>query len=202
MSRVYILGASMIAIVAGAGVAAAADLPRYRAPPPALVYTPAPAWSWTGPYVGLQGGYGWGGGTVTNNGWLGGAYAGYNFQPNTNWVFGLEGDFTFTGKSGSNGTVTVNNPWNSTFRGRVGYAVDKYLFYGTGGLAVGGLNSTGTPAESTTKVGWTAGLGVEAALTQRVTGRLEFRHTDLGTFPSTGSAYTSNDVLVGVGVKF
>ena len=85
MSRIHIAGASVLALVAGAGVAAAADIPNYEAPP-AAAYSPAPAWSWTGPYVGLQGGYGWGAGTVTNNGWLGGAYAGYNFQPSTTWV--------------------------------------------------------------------------------------------------------------------
>ncbi len=39
-------------------------------------------------------------------------------------------------------------------------------------------------------------------LTQNLIGRLEYRHTNLGTFPSTGTTYTSNDLMVGVGFKF
>ncbi len=61
-----------------------------------------------------------------------------NYQTQSNWVFGAEGDFTFTGKSGSG----ITNPWNTTFRGRIGYAIGDTLLYGTGGLAVGHLNST------------------------------------------------------------
>jgi outer membrane immunogenic protein len=193
-------GASLMAIAAGTGVAAAADLSTYS-PPPAATYSPVPAFTWTGPYAGLTGGYGWGSGTASTNGWLGGGFIGYNLQTNQNLVVGIEGDVTFTGKSGGNGTTTITNGWNSTLRGRVGYAVDRFMIYGTGGLAVGGLSST-VPSESTTKVGWTAGAGIETALTDKVTGRVEYRHTDLGQFPSTGVNYTSDDVMVGVGFKF
>ncbi len=193
-------GASVLAIAAGAGSALAADLsqPNY-APPPAQAYNAAPAWSWTGPYAGLTGGYGWG--TVSNSGWIGGAYAGYNLQTNQNLVIGFEGDATFTGKSGTQSALDVNTTWNGTLRGRLGYAVDRFMIYGTGGVAVGGLHSD-TAVESTTKVGWTAGAGIEAALTDKVTGRVEYRHTDLGAFPSGGSSYHSDDIMVGVGFKF
>jgi outer membrane immunogenic protein len=75
------------------------------------------------------------------------------------------------------------------------------MIYGTGGLAVGGLQSTAA-SESATKVGWTAGAGIETALTDKVTGRVEYRHTDLGAFPTGGSNYTSDAVLVGIGFKF
>ncbi|MEJ0012542.1 MAG: outer membrane protein [Bauldia sp.] len=186
-----------LATVAGAS---AADLPNY-VPPPAAVYSPAPAYTWTGPYAGLVGGYGWGGGTAANSGWTGGGYLGYNLQTNQNLVVGLEADALFANKSGSNGTTTITNNFNGTVRGRLGYAVDRFMIYGTGGLAVGNLGST-APSESTTKVGWTAGAGVEMALTDKVTGRVEYRHTDLGQFPSTGVNYTSNDILVGIGFKF
>ena len=194
------LGASLLAVVAGAGAALAADVsqPTYT-PPPAQAYTPAPAWSWTGPYVGLTGGYGWGTGTVTNNGWIGGAYGGYNLQTNQNLVIGFEGDVTATTKSGSGGGTTFRNPWDATFRGRVGYAWDRFMLYGTAGVAAGGVSDSLT-STSATKVGWVAGVGLEAALTDKVTGRVEYRHTDLGTF--TGSSVTSNDLLVGVGFKF
>ncbi|MEJ0097933.1 MAG: outer membrane protein [Bauldia sp.] len=185
------------------GSALAADLsqPNY-APPPAQAYNAAPAWSWTGPYAGLTGGYGWG--TVSNSGWIGGAYAGYNLQTNQNLVIGFEGDATFTGKSGSNGTGTVKNPWDATFRGRVGYTWGNTLLYGTAGVAAGEVKGSGGYTGSVTKVGWTAGVGLEHAFTDTVTGRVEYRHTDLGTAnlaPSSVS-YSSNDVLVGIGVKF
>ncbi len=54
---------------------------------------------------------------------------------------------------------------------------------------------------SSTKTGWTAGLGLERAFTSNVTGRVEYRYTDLGNDPG-GSRFTSNDLLVGVGLKF
>ncbi len=163
-----------------------------------MPYTPTPAYSWTGPYAGLVGGYGWG----TANGWSGGGFIGYNLQTNQNLVVGLEGDVTFANRSGSAASgADVHNNWNGTVRGRIGYAIDRFMIYGTGGLAVGGLQNTSAP-ESSTKVGWTAGAGVEVALTEKVTGRIEYRHTDLGAFPSGDSSYTSNDVLVGVGFKF
>ena len=200
------LGASLFALVVGAGLATAADIPGY-VPPPAAAYSPVSAYSWTGPYLGLQGGYGWGGSTIGHNGWIGGAYMGYNFQPTANWVVGIEGDASATTKKGSASGQTVTNPWDATVRGRVGYAFDRFLVYGTGGVAFGGVTANdGVNAESATKIGWTAGVGVEAALTQNVTGRLEFRHTNLGTvnYPLTNGSvsYTSNDILLGVGFRF
>lgn len=187
-----LIGASLAALLAGSGAAMAADLSYPSSPPPAAAYTPAPAWSWTGAYAGLTGGYGWARGPASNSGLLGGIYGGFNYETPSHWVLGAEGDFTFTGKSGGG----VSNPWDTTFRGRVGYAFDRFMIYGTGGLAVGQVNA-GT---NTTKVGWTAGAGLESALTDTVTGRVEYRHTDLGTV--AGSTYTSNDLMVGIGVKF
>jgi outer membrane immunogenic protein len=195
------VGASALAIAAGVGAANAADLSTPYTPPPASspVYSPAPAWSWTGPYAGLVGGYGW---ATPGSGFEGGAYLGYNVQTNQHLVLGIEGDVMAAGKKGSNSTYDVDNNWDATLRGRVGYAWDKFMIYGTGGVAVGGLKSTTPVSESSTKTGWTAGLGIEAALTNNVTTRLEYRHTDLGTFPSGGGNYSSNDLLVGVGFKF
>ncbi len=190
MFAIRTIGVSALALVGSAGIAFAADLPNYQPPPASSqMYNPAPAFDWTGPYVGLTGGYGWG----TSSGWLGGAYAGYNFQVNPNWVVGLEGDIVATNKS--------SNGWDSTLRGRVGYAYDRYLFYGTGGLAFGDIKNGGASA---TKTGWTLGAGIEAALTSNMTARLEYRHTDLGS-ASVGGATVSqnaNDLMLGVGFKF
>ena len=190
------VGASALAIAAGVGVANAADLSQPYTPPPAQAYTPAPAWSWTGPYAGLTGGYGW---ASPGSGFEGGGYLGYNIQTNQHFVVGIEGDVTASGKNGSNGTYDVKNNWDATLRGRVGYAVNKVLIYGTGGVAFGGVQNAGASATNT---GWTAGAGIEAAVTQNVTARVEYRHTDLGGLPAGGGDYSSNDLLVGVGFKF
>ncbi len=211
MSRILLLGASAAALLASAGVAAAADIPPYGAPPSTpSYYNPAPAFSWSGPYMGLTGGFGWANtapSTSPNNGWIGGAFAGTNFQTNTNLVLGVEGDFTATGKTGTSGGLTVSNPWDATFRGRIGFAMDKIMVYGTGGVAVGRVKAvtTSPSTESASKVGWTVGAGVDAALSQKVFGRLEFRHTNLGTtnFNVAGPvSYKSNDVMAGLGFKF
>ncbi len=189
MFSIRTIGVSALALVASAGVALAADLPNYQPPPADQVYNPAPAFNWTGPYVGLTGGYGWG----TTDGFLGGGLAGYNFQVSPNVVLGVEGDIT--------GTNRKSNSWDSSLRGRVGYAYDRYLFYGTGGLAFGDIKNGGA---STTKTGWTLGAGIEAALTSNLTGRLEYRHTDLGSASVGGAtvSQTADDVTVGVAVKF
>jgi outer membrane immunogenic protein len=195
MLRIRTLGAgiaaSLLTLAAGAGSAFAADLsqPSYNPPPQSYA---APAWTWTGAYAGLQGGYGWGSGTVSGSGWIGGAYAGYNLQTNQNFVVGIEGDISATTKA--------HNSWDGTFRGRAGYAWDRNLAYGTAGVAVGGLSDSPNP--SATKTGWVAGIGLEHAFADNVTGRVEYRHTDLGAYPSGGSNYTSNDLLVGIGMKF
>jgi outer membrane immunogenic protein len=81
--------------------------------------------------------------------------------------------------------------------------------YVTGGLAVGNVEaSEGGTSDSTTAVGWTAGAGIETAITDNIVGRVEYRYTDLGsdtlalgTGP-TGVGFDSHSVLVGLGFKF
>src|SRR5580765_7254498 len=87
----YAWGALALAL-AGTASARAADLYGSRAP--YTVNQPLNAYSWAGPYLGGNLGYGWG--SVDNNptkpsGFAGGVQAGYNFQ-NGPWVYGLEGD--------------------------------------------------------------------------------------------------------------
>jgi outer membrane immunogenic protein len=215
MSRIRVLGASLIALAAGIGSAAAADLPVYS-PPPEVTYNAAPAYSWTGPYIGGIVGYGWGdangpGFSWNADGFGGGVFAGYNFQPDPSFVVGIEGDIQASAMNGSSGLLggpSIKNTWNGTLRARAGFAVDRFLVYGTGGVAFGGLTaSNAISSDSATKVGWTLGGGVEAAITNNVTARLEYRYTDLGTHtyalaPATPIGFTSHQVLAGVGFKF
>src|SRR5262249_30197365 len=92
---------------------------------------------------------------------LGGIQIGQNWQTG-HYVFGIEIDFDATGQRGdqtfygSNGAVgiiaaapasaayTERLPWLGTFRGRVGIASDRTLFYATGGLAYGEVKNSGS----------------------------------------------------------
>lgn len=122
----------------------------YKAP---ALYSPAPVFSWTGFYIGAHGGYGWSnfsgddpttGGTDTAQarGWLGGVTVGYNYQINS-FVVGVEGDYSWAdvNKTDSDplglggGEAKLKNDFFATAAVRLGYAVDRFLLYGKGGVA-------------------------------------------------------------------
>jgi len=191
MKRVLIAGVSALAF---AGAAAAADLPpRYPAPPINKAPIFNPVYNWTGFYLGINGGGGWGhstwdstGGFDLSGGLVGGT-AGYNWQTGA-WVFGLEGDVDWTNIKG-NTTVAcplgcqTSNSWISTVRGRVGYAFDRFLPYITGGLALGNIR-TGQPGftgNTESNAGWTVGAGLEFAVMGNWTAKAEYLYVDLGT---------------------
>src|SRR5947209_10868611 len=149
-----------VAATAMAGSAYAADLPSRRAPPVAYV-PPIPIFTWTGFYVGVNAGGAFrannnsgfnnavffGGAApfatanTSNSGrFIGGGQVGVNYQINQ-FVVGVEGDgqvlvgsnnnnnnFGFIG----NGSTTS---FLGTLRGRAGLAVNRFLVYGTGGVA-------------------------------------------------------------------
>ncbi|MBT1157136.1 porin family protein [Aminobacter anthyllidis] len=196
LSSVFLLGLS--------GIASAAD---------AVVLEPTPEISpagfvWTGGYVGLQAGYGWGDGDLSSDvgvvaapadidGWLGGVYAGYNHQLANNIVVGIDADIAWSGIDGfgqaflfgipvPGGGVDYELNWTGAVRAKLGYAVDRFLPYIAGGVAFAGADATvftgGTPVQeySDTLVGWTVGVGVEYAFTDNLTGRAEYRYSDYG----------------------
>jgi outer membrane immunogenic protein len=171
---------------------------------------------------------------------LAGGYVGYNWQF-ANLVLGLEGDgngviggprstTTVYNALGLNGNPVGTNPygidaqqtWNADIRGRVGLAIDRTLLYVAGGAAFGDvktsyagpLNVTANRflTETTQRVGWTIGGGVEYAFTNNILGRIEYRYADLGsksfTQISSGSGnyddprWHSSAVLAGVSYKF
>lgn len=214
------------------------------------------AYDWTGPYIGLQAGYGWGkddldvdydppdGELVTflakelkADGFLGGAHAGYLIQ-SSSLVYGLEGDIEFadmkdkedfTNRRGdfSLGDYEKNIDWLGSLRLRAGVAVDRVLFYATGGLAVGGMDldfdfSQDFPyrldADDGAKWGWTIGGGIDYAISTSLSARVEYRYTDLadtsleissfpgpGIFQDSAKAHFDNDfhaVRAGVSWRF
>ncbi|MEX0752474.1 MAG: outer membrane protein [Xanthobacteraceae bacterium] len=185
--------------VALAGAATAADLPRQSAmPAKAPAAYMLPPYSWTGLYLGLNGGGGWGNsrwsdgagstGDFDVSGGLFGGTLGYNWQTGP-VVFGVEGDLAWSGIDGSTSagictgvTCTTENNWFGTARGRLGYSVDRVMPYVTGGIAFGGIEAKtpGFPGESDTQVGWTVGTGLEFALTGNWTAKGEYLYADLG----------------------
>jgi outer membrane immunogenic protein len=242
MKRILIAGA--FALAAGTQAFAADLPPPVQMPPRApAVYVPAPspAYNWGGIYLGVNAGYAFGSSTWTGtsgsfalDGPMAGGTLGFNYQVGT-WVLGGEGDFDWqnlrgastTGPCnvgpGSPGGCDTSSNWIGTFRGRVGYAFDRILLYGTAGGAVTNLKAStgtllpaaGTPTwQSNTELGWTAGAGVEAALTDNLTAKLEYLFADFShatcsaaascaaaVTPSTVSFY-ENMVRLGVNYKF
>lgn len=220
MKRVIL---ASIAVVALGGAAAAADLPPSPGPAPyykAPVY--APVYNWSGFYLGINGGGGWGGsswttpGSFDTSGGLVGGTIGYNYQINQA-VVGVEADLDW---ADINGTITngfcppgckTSDTWLSTVRGRLGYAADRFMPYITGGLAVGDINASvpGFAGGSATNAGWTAGGGIEFAVAGHWTVKGEYLYVDLGNFncntcgliPQTVS-YTANIFRGGINYRF
>ena len=193
-----------------AGLTASAHAGDFYPPRSYTVYQPLDALSWAGPYLGGNLGYQWG--TVSNNptrptGLVGGAQAGYNWQPTGNWVFGVEGDLEATGADDTFAPWKFSNPWFGTVRGRAGYAFNNILFYGTAGLAFGELRAeTFGWSESHTSAGWTVGVGAEFGITPNWSAKVEYLFVDLSSsqFAITGvsNGYSANVVRAGVNYHF
>lgn len=136
------------------------------------------------------------------SGGFGGAQIGYNWQFNPNWVAGVEADIAASGIEskldigvpaigGAGAELKTSIDWFGTIRGRIGYAWDNLLIYGTAGAAYGevetSLNaSLGGPSfnysHSDWQWGWTAGAGVEYAITKNISLKTEYLYVDLGSF--------------------
>jgi outer membrane immunogenic protein len=218
MKRYVLASLTALAAVMTMTAANAADLPHRHAMP-----TKAPAYAvpyvWTGFYLGINGGAGWGRsdvaapfstGTFNTSGGLVGGTLGYNYQMGQT-VFGLEADGDWTHLNGSATcaltTCQTSNDWLATARGRLGYAVDRFLPYVTAGAAFGDIktNVTGIGSATDTKAGWTAGGGVEAKIAGPWSAKLEYLYVDLGRGASVLGADSSlhtNLVRAGVNYKF
>jgi outer membrane immunogenic protein len=196
-------------LVAGITAAAFCSAPAIAADMP--VKAPAykavdPGFSWTGCYVGVEAGYGWGSTDVNAatdghailhgshvDGGLGGGTLGCNWQTGA-WVWGVENDFSWAGFRGTG--LDLSNPaffegvkanWLDTLRARVGYAVDRSFWYVTGGAAFSDikvsaehLGITPKETESKTATGWTIGGGVEYAIDPHWTAKIEYLYVDFG----------------------
>ena len=196
--------AASAALAIVASTAHAADLPGRYAPAPA--YSAMPVFTWTGFYAGLNAGYGWNVGdsrfydpafgTVRgrrSGGFVGGAQAGYNYQFGM-FVAGVETDLQYAAvgnKGASYGTTYYSGDSDGffgTIRARAGAAFDRALVYGTGGFAYGDIGGNrgydpvlGYHSGDEINWGWTLGGGVEYAITNNFTAKVEGLYVDLDT---------------------
>lgn len=251
--KLRIFGSLASFALAAVGPAVAADMP-VRAP----VYKAAPAavmtaYNWNGCYVGGHAGWDWvdldsdtfirSTGAfrqhlpVSWDGFVGGGQLGCNWMPQRNIVLGIEADVS-AGNLKTN--FDVESPegiaskelklkWSATVRGRIGYAFDNWLIYGTGGFALArfshyNIQITCGPANPTcmgaglfnpetlysTLKGWTVGGGFEFGFAPNWTAKLEYLYTDYGTAEQTGVIFnrryvahlTTNVVRLGVNYRF
>ena len=223
-----------VGLVALAGPSLAADLAaKYPVKAPVVV---VPEFSWTGFYIGANLGGGWsdGSGSATilpygtgmmsgsGSGFIYGGQIGYNYEVNS-WVFGVETDLQgYVSSNGSFGGIAGSTWYGSdsdvdyfgTIRGRVGYAWDRLLVYGTAGAAYGKASISGDIGgipydESSTYWTWTAGAGVEYAFTDNWTVKGEYLYlgtpNDVPEIAGTADVdghVNSNVLRVGVNYKF
>lgn len=175
------------------------------------------AYDWSGVYVGGVAGYSWGSDRLTEyatatgaprnmafdydlDGMSGGVKAGVNFQSG-NFVYGAEADFELTSIDGTFiddiqhlGRGDDSYAWQASLRGRAGFAMDRLMIYGTGGLQAARMKNVYTlvpfgisePIENT-HYGWTAGAGVDYAVTDNVIAGIEYRFTKFNEFTNVST---------------
>ena len=223
----FAAGCVAFGVLLAAQSAGAADLsvaPLYKAPP----LPPTPAYNWSGFYLGVNGGGGWGhsnwdtsAARIGTSGGLAGGTAGYNYQFNSNVVLGLEGDIDWAHLTGTNAsagcvagcTTSDLDELHPRMRVRLGYAFGGIMPYVTGGLAVGDIKAAtpGFPGATETNAGWTAGGGIEFALPGNWSAKAEYLHVDLGRFncgvncngTPTDNVSMHNDIVrAGVNYRF
>lgn len=145
--------------------------------------------------------------SARSSGFSGGGQIGINYEFANNIVIGVEADFqgstlkgTYFNEGGFGVTDQVGSKvqWWGTARGRIGYAFGNILPYATGGFAYGhestfasvsGRGISEGASFGGTHGGWTAGAGVEYAVTHNVTVKVEYLYTDLGTFNIGNEAF-------------
>jgi outer membrane immunogenic protein len=175
-----------LVIASALSMGASSSLPAKAAPP-----TSPTMWTWTGIYIGGQVGAAKfnsrlfeDSGDYSGVGLIGGATLGANWQmPNSPFVLGVEGDWSFSNAEGDVGAPNcgpncqTQEHWLATIRGRIGYAHKHELFYLTAGAAFVNFGQ-GQPGfyynNSITSTGYTFGGGVESMIDAHWSWKLEY----------------------------
>ena len=186
-------------------LAASANAADFYQPGPGSykdVYVPT---VWSGFYAGINGGYGWGNdnplfdptiafGGLSPSGGFGGGQIGYNWEGGflgPRFVFGIEADLQGSAIKDRAfdvlGDVFKSNlDYFGTVRGRLGYSIDRTLFYFTGGFAYGGLHKStndfgGEFRYNGTATGYVLGGGVEHKFAPAWSIKAEYQYINLGS---------------------
>ena len=221
-----LLGA--VALAAFAGPAFAADMPA-RTYPTAPAYTaPAVLYTWTGFYIGGHVGGAFTDGTNllgSDARFLGGVQGGFDYQFASNWVMGIEAQYSWLGGGTNNGVlfpggtlVTGNSDQLGSVTGRLGYTWGPTLLYAKGGYAWRDNNNLGAtvggvPVAFTTdgnhKDGYTVGAGLEYMFAPNWSAKAEYQYYNFGktTFTSgpadiVGTSFRNDEHTVKVGVNY
>ena len=205
----FLLSASAIVAVAAASTSAfAADLPA-RTYTKAPAYTaPAVVYNWTGFYIGghVGGAFGDSNSLTSDSGrFMGGVQGGFDYQFATNWVLGIEANYSWMGSNNpgflySNGTtLTGNNSELGSVTGRLGYTWGPTMLYAKGGYAWRGnndlvvttpvLGATPVGVDGNSKSGYTVGGGLEYMFTPSWSGKIEYQYYNFGNTTLTSTAF-------------
>ncbi|ANW05702.1 outer membrane protein [Bradyrhizobium icense] len=217
MKKILLTTTGLIAL--GMAPAMAADLaarPYTKAPAAAIAIN-----NWTGFYIGAMGGYAQenASGVGSLSGGFAGGTVGYNWQTGA-LVLGLEADGAWADVGATvgvlGGLASVSDTIRSmgTVRGRIGYAFDQVLIYGTGGYAWADNRLTATAlgvsiSDSQFHSGWTVGAGVEVMFAPKWSVKAEYLYRSFesqnyfaGIIPPGIASGTLNLNSVQVGVNY
>jgi len=162
--------------------------------------------------------------SFSNTSFIGGIHAGYNWQFAPNLVAGVEGDWqwlrsnhSFCRQTDISSIACIDGPGNNrgfgsvsgtlssiaTARARLGWTVDRVMFYGTGGAAFANIKSSlalsclddgcgnssnplaASLNSSAHRTGWVVGAGIEWMVGYDWILRAEYQHVDLGSVSAT-----------------
>lgn len=139
-----------------------------------------------------------------------GIFVGYNIQPANRIVLSAEGAVNFgfddgVSRSQKDAMASINPEYGFDLGVRTGYLVtDNMLVYARGGYenvraSVDLLDLKGPRRGKDNFDGWTIGGGVERAVTDRISARVEYRYSDLG---GNGTKFERHQVLAGIAYHF
>lgn len=216
MKKILLMTTGLIAL--GIVPATAADLaarPYTKAPAAAIAIN-----NWTGFYIGAMGGYAQenSDGLGSISGGFAGGTLGYNWQMG-NVVLGIEADAAWADVGATVGSPAILALETrirdmGTVRGRVGYAFDQVLIYGTGGYAWADnrltVSALGLSAsDSKIHSGWTLGAGVEVMFAPKWSVKAEYLYRSFegqtyfaNVAPIASGTLNLNSVQVGVNYHF